>query len=138
MELDYKLFDKVTSTFLVNLMVEDQRNKGIVLSSFNPNNINHLYAFEVALILSNSIQKEFYLDMGIYSYWKFRLKNWSVRKSFKRYNSTTPASKMELDKILDFMKESLELKDDTYEQIYKEYYTIGNENRSIYRWKRKK
>ena len=138
MKQDYKLFDKVTSTFLVNLMVEDQRNNGIVLSSFNPNNINHLYAFEVALILGNSTNKEFYLDMGIYNYWKFRLKNWSVRKSFKRYNDTIPVLKMELDKILDFMKKSLELKDDTYEQIYKEYYTIGNENRSIYRWKHKK
>jgi len=138
MELDYKLFDQVTGTFLVNLMVEDQRNNGIVLSPFNPNNIDHLYAFEVALILSNSTQKEFYLDMGIYNYWKFRLKNWSVRKSFKRYNDTVPVFKMELDKILDFMKKSLELKDDTYEQIYKEYYKVGNENRSIYRWKHKK
>lgn len=138
MEQDYKLFDEVTSTLLVNLMIEDQRNNGVVLSPFNPNNINHLYAFEVALILSNSIQKEFYLDMGIYDYWKFRLKNWSVRKSFKRYNNTISVSKMELDKILDFMKKSLKLEDDTYEQIYKEYYKVGNENRSIYRWKHKK
>ena len=138
MEQDYKLFDKVTSTLLVNLMVEDQRNNGVVLSPFSPHNIDHLYAFEVALILSDSIHKEFYLDMGIFNYWKFKLANWSVRKSFKRYNDTTPAFKMELNEILDFMKESLELADDTYERIYKEYYKIGNENRSIYRWKHKK
>lgn len=138
MEQDYKLFDKVTSTFLINLMIENNRNNGIVLSPFNPNNINHLYAFEVALILSNSTNKEFYLDMKTFDYWKFKFKNWSVRKSFKRYNNKVSITKMELDKILDFMKKSLELKDDIYEQIYKEYYKIGNENRSIYRWKHKK
>ena len=138
MEQDYKLFDTVTGTLLVNLAIENKRNNGIVLSPFNPNNIDHLYSFEIALIFSDTTHEKFYLDMGIYNYWKFKLKNWSVRKSFKRYNDTIPVLKMELDKILDFMKKSLELKDDIYEQIYKEYYIIGNENRSIYRWKHKK
>lgn len=138
MEQDYKLFDTVTGTLLVNLAIENKRNNGIVLSSFNPNNIDHLYSFEIALIFSDTTHEKFYLDMGIYNYWKFRLKNWSVRKSFKRYNDTIPVSKMELNEILNFMKKSLELKDNIYEQIYKEYYTIGNENRSIYRWKHKK
>ena len=138
MEQDYKLFDTVTGTLLVNLTIENKRNNGIVLSPFNPNNIDHLYSFEIALILSDTTHEKFYLDMGIFNYWKFRFKNWSVRKSFKRYNDRVSIIKMELDKILDFMKESLKLEDDTYKQIYEEYYKVGNENRSIYRWKHKK
>ena len=138
MEQDYKLFDTVTGTLLVNLAIENKRNNGIVLSSFDPNNIDHLYSFEIALILSDTTHEKFYLDMGVFDYWKFRFKNWSVRKSFKRYNDKVSITKMELDKILNFMKESLKLEDDTYKQIYEEYYKVGNENRSIYRRKHKK
>ena len=84
MEEQYKLYDKVISTTLVNFMVEDNRNKGVVLSPFNPDDAESLYAFEVALLLSQSIGKVFYLDMGFFAYWKFRFENWSMRKTFKR------------------------------------------------------
>ena len=138
MEQDYKLFDTVTGTLLVNLAIENKRNNGVVLSPFNPNNVDHLYSFEIALILSDTTHEKFYLDMEVFDYWKFRFKNWSVRKSFKRYNDKVSITKMELDKILDFMKESLKLEDDIYKQIYEEYYKVSNENRSIYRRKHKK
>ena len=138
MEEQYKLYDKVVSTTLVNFMVEDNRNKGVVLSPFNPDNAESLYAFEVALLLSQSIGKIFYLDMGLFAYWKFRFKNWSMRKTFKRYTTANKEVKMELDNILLFIKNELFLDKDIYEKIYKEYYEEGTKNRSIYRWKHKK
>ena len=138
MEEQYKLYDKVVSTTLVNFMVEDNRNGGVVLSPFNPDNVEDLYAFEVALLLSQSIGRVFYLDMGLFAYWKFRFKNWSMRKTFKRYATANKEVKMELDNILLFIKNELFLDKDIYEKIYKEYYEEGTKNRSIYRWKHKK
>lgn len=138
MEEQYKLYDKVVSTTLVNFMVEDNRNKGVVLSPFNPNDAESLYAFEVALLLSQSIGRVFYLDMGFFAYWKFRFKNWSMRKTFKRYTTANKEIKMELDNILSFIRNELSLDKDIYEKIYKEYYEKGTKNRSIYRWKHQK
>lgn len=138
MEEQYKLYDKVVSTTLVNFMVEDSRNGGVVLSPFNPNDVECLYAFEVALLLSQSINKAFYLDMGFFAYWGFRFKNWSMRRCFKRYTTANKELRMELDNILLFIKNELFLEKDIYEAIYKEYYEQGTKNRSIYRWKHKK
>ena len=50
MEEQYKLYDKVVSTTLINFMVEDNRNGGVVLSPFNPDNVESLYAFEVGAL----------------------------------------------------------------------------------------
>lgn len=137
MEDKYKLYDQVVSTTLVNLMIENNRNYGIALSPFNPTDINHLYIFEVALLLSNSIHKTFYVEMKLFNYWKFKIHNWSVRKSFKRYTDRVSIIPLELDKILEFMKDEMSLENDIYQTIYEEYYKAGNENRSIYRRKRK-
>ena len=136
-EKEFTTYDKVISTTLVNFMIEDNRNDGLLMGEFNPKNMNHLYAFEVIMILSTSIQKIVYLDMPLISYWKFKLNNWKIRKSFKRYGRNNEIKKIETNKILDFMKKELNLEDDIYEKIYKAYYEKGIENRSIYRWKRK-
>lgn len=138
MEDKYNLYDEVISVTLVNFMIEDARNGDVVLTSFDPENVNHLYSFEVALLLSQSINKVFYLDMDILPYWKFRFMNWSLRTSFKRYTSKNKSVKMELDSILRFIIKDKSLNRNIYEEIYKEYYEQGTKNRSIYRWKRKK
>lgn len=138
MEDKYNLYDEVISVTLVNFMIEDARNGDVVLTSFDPENVNHLYSFEVALLLSQSINKVFYLDMDILPYWKFRFMNWSLRTSFKRYTSKNKSVKMELDSILRFIIKDKSLDRNIYEEIYKEYYEQGTKNRSIYRWKRKK
>ena len=138
MEDKYNLYDEVISVTLVNFMIEDARNGDVVLTSFDPENVNHLYSFEVALLLSQSIDKVFYLDMDVLPYWKFRFMNWSLRTSFKRYTSKNKSVKMELDSILRFIIKDKSLDRNIYEEIYKEYYEQGTKNRSIYRWKRKK
>lgn len=138
MEDKYNLYDEVISVTLVNFMIEDARKGDVVLTSFDPENVNHLYSFEVALLLSQSINKVFYLDMNILPYWKFRFMNWSLRTSFKRYTSKNKSVKMELDSILRFIIKDKSLDRNIYEEIYKEYYEQGTKNRSIYRWKRKK
>lgn len=138
MEDKYNLYDEVISVTLVNFMIEDARNGDVVLTSFDPENVNHLYSFEVALLLSQSIDKVFYLDMDILPYWKFRFMNWSLRTSFKRYTNKNKSVKMELDSILRFIIKDKSLDRNIYEEIYKEYYEQGTKNRSIYRWKRKK
>lgn len=138
MEENYTLYDKVVSTTLINYLVENRRNYGLVLSPFNPTNIDYLYAFEIALLLSDSIHEKFYLDMNFFNYWKFKLRNWSVRKNFKRYTNNTPIIKMDLDKILEYMKKELSLENNIFEQIYNEYYKIGSKNRNITNWKRRK
>ena len=138
MEDKYNLYDEVISVTLVNFMIEDARNGDVVLTSFDPENVNHLYSFEVALLLSQSINKVFYLDMDILPYWKFRFMNWSLRACFKRYTSKNKSVKMELDSILRFIIKDKSLDRNIYEEIYKEYYEQGTKNRSIYRWKRKK
>ena len=138
MEDKYNLYDEVISVTLVNFMIEDARNGDVVLTSFDPENVNHLYSFEVALLLSQSIDKVFYLDMDILPYWKFRFMNWSLRTCFKRYTSKNKSVKMELDSILRFIIKDKSLDRNIYEEIYKEYYEQGTKNRSIYRWKRKK
>ena len=138
MEEQYALYDKVVATTLTNLMVESIRNGGLVLPNFDKDEVDHLYVFEVALLLSQSIQKEFYIQMGLFSYWIFKLKNWSVRKFFKRYTKKNEIGLLEMDNILEHMKKELWLDDTTYGKIYNEYYKEAVKYRSIYRWKRKK
>lgn len=138
MEEQYTIYDRVIATTLTNFMVEDIRNGGLVLPDFDMNNVDHLYSFEVALMLSQSIQKEFYIQMSLFSYWKFKLKNWTLRKQFKRYTNKIDIKPIELEAILSYMKKELSLEEDVYGKIYDEYYEKTIKYRSIYRWKRKK
>ena len=131
----YRTYDKVVSTTLVNFMIEDNRNNGLAFYSFDPENKEHLYAFEIALILSQSIHKKFYLDIDFFKYWKFRFKNWTVRKSFSRYTAKNKVSWLELVNILNYIKKELGLDDEIYEQIYENYYAEGAKYRSLHRRK---
>lgn len=131
MEDKYVLYDKTIVTTILNFLVEDNRNYGVAFSPFDFNNIDHLYAFEVALIFSQSYHKTFYIDMKKFDYLKFKFHNWSVRKSFKRYNKNIQIIPLDLNIILDYMKQELSLKDDIYKNIYNEFYKLGNKNRTI-------
>ena len=137
-EEEYGKMDEVISTTLINFIIEDKRNGGLLFKDFTPSNMNHLFGFEVAAILSMSINKPFYLDMNWFDYLLFKLRNWKMKTVFKRANRKLNVKPMELEEILKYMKTAQKLEDDIYGKIYKEYYEESAKNRSIYRWKRKR
>ena len=137
-KINYELMDQVVSTTIANFLVECARNNGLAFKNFDSNNINHKYGFEVGFIVSTSIYKPLYLDMGWFDYLKFKLNNWAIRKHFVKLKNKDQIKPIELEVILDFMKTSMDLEEDIFEKIYKAYYEDSNENRSIYRWKFKR
>ena len=134
----YQLMDRVVSTTITNFLIEINRNNGFAFKEFDPTNIKHAYAFEVGFIVSYSIHQPLYLQMSFFNYWKFKLKNWSIRKNFQRYKKNSDIKLITIEEILHFMMKSMDLESNIYDVIYRLYYEGNNENRSIYRWKRKK
>ena len=142
--INYYLYDQVISTTLVNLMIEENRNKGLRFTGFDPENANHKYMFEIIYLFlvsvnNNGHDKKVVLEMGLFDYLKFKLKNWTIKDYFKRYTKKdSEIAPLEVEKMLEYMKEQLKLEENTYNDIYETYYKTGAEHRGIYRRKRKK
>ena len=122
-----KLYDELINKTSINIFTLSKDKNGIYLSNFNPSNKNHRYFLQVARTVSMITNKQIYLDMKLFSYLKFKIftKSKDVLKG-KIENG------INIDEVLSFMSDSLQIDSSIFGKIYEEYWRKNNDW-SIYR-----
>ena len=112
-----KLYDELINKTSINIFTLSKDKNGIYLSNFNPSNKNHRYFLQVARTVSMITNKQIYLDMKLFSYLKFKIftKSKDVLKG-KIENS------INIDEVLSFMSNSLQIDNSIFGKIYEEYW----------------
>lgn len=119
MTKDYMLYDKIVSATIANIV---NTGKEVVYKNFNEKNIKHMYMYKVGLICA-SLNKDFYilLDMPLYKYIFFKIKNWKNRKFIKRARKKDNQI-LNIDLIISYMTCAFYCDEEIIADIYNEYY----------------
>ncbi len=117
-----KLYDELINKTSINIFTLSKDTNGIYLSNFNPSNKNHRYFLQVARTVSMITNKQIYLDMKLFSYLKFKIftKSKDVLKG-KIENG------INIDEVLSFMSDSLQIDNSIFGKIYEEYWRKNND-----------
>ena len=117
-----KLYDELINKTSINIFTLSKDTNGIYLSNFNPSNKNHRYFLQVARTVSMITNKQIYLDMKLFSYLKFKIftKSKDVLKG-KIENG------INIDEVLSFMSNSLQIDSSIFGKIYEEYWRKNND-----------
>ena len=122
METKIGYYDQIVGATMTNIIVSTIENKGLVLDNFNPHNMDHIYFFEIAMMTSQIQGQTFYVNIGLFDYFILKMRNWKRRQTFKRYSKKVEAGMTDVQFLLDYMTEQLQLDKGVYEVIYNEYY----------------
>lgn len=123
----YKLYDRIVSTIMTNVLVERERYGKFLLYDFNPEfDADKLY-FNVAAIAADLRKENLYLDMPFFKYISFRKKRWKKRMNLKWFG---PFKKMKLNKtfktsvyiLMSFIADELGLDINFFKEINDTYY----------------
>lgn len=117
-----RYYDTIVGATMTNLIVSSVENGGLALDNFNPNHMDHIYLFEVAMMTSQIQGKLFYVNVGLFDYFKLKAKNWKRRQTFKKFSKSVDIKLTDAQKLLDAITEEMDLEDGVYEVIYNEYY----------------
>ena len=117
-----KLYDELINKTSINIFTLSKDTNGIYLSNFNPSNKNHRYFLQVARTVSMITNKQIYLDMKLFSYLKFKIftKSKDILKG-KIENG------INIDEVLSFMSDSLQIDSSIFGKIYEEYWRKNND-----------
>ena len=117
-----KLYDELINKTSINIFTLSKDKNGIYLSNFNPSNKNHRYFLQVARTVSMITNKQIYLDMKLFSYLKFKIftKSKDVLKG-KIENG------INIDEVLSFMSNSLQIDSSIFGKIYEEHWRKNND-----------
>ena len=117
-----KLYDELINKTSINIFTLSKDKNGIYLSNFNTSNKNHRYFLQVARTVSMFTNKQIYLDMKLFSYLKFKIftKSKDVLKG-KIENG------INIDEVLSFMSNSLQIDSSIFGKIYEEYWRKNND-----------
>ena len=117
-----KLYDELINKTSINIFTLSKDTNGIYLSNFNPSNKNHRYFLQVARTVSMITNKQIYLDMKLFPYLKFKIftKSKDVLKG-KIENG------INIDEVLSFMSDSLQIDSSIFGKIYEEYWRKNND-----------
>lgn len=117
-----KLYDELINKTSINIFTLSKDKNGIYLSNFNPSNKNHRYFLQVARTVSMITNKQIYLDMKLFSYLKFKIftKSKDVLKG-KIENG------INIDEVLSFMSNSLQIDSSIFGKIYEKYWRKNND-----------
>lgn len=117
-----KLYDELINKTSINIFTLSKDKNGIYLSNFNPSNKNHRYFLQVARTVSMITNKQIYLDMKLFSYLKFKIftKSKDVLKG-KIENG------INIDEVLSFMSDSLQIDSSIFGKIYEGYWRKNND-----------
>ena len=117
-----KLYDELINKTSINIFTLSKDKNGIYLSNFNSSNKNHRYFLQVARTVSMITNKQIYLDMKLFSYLKFKIftKSKDVLKG-KIENG------INIDEVLSFMSNSLQIDSSIFGKIYEEYWRKNND-----------
>ena len=120
-----KYYDEILAKIYENILVEHSRDEGLYINGYHDN-----YACKVYMQMVNAVaditDTPVIMVMDLFSYIKFKLKNWKVRKRYRRANLslltarwcvTTPIEEI-AEFVANYYNESMKI----YEDIYKEFY----------------
>lgn len=117
-----KLYDELINKTSINIFTLSKDKNGIYLSNFNPSNKNHRYFLQVARTVSMITNKQIYLDMKLFPYLKFKIftKSKDILKG-KIENG------INIDEVLSFMSDSLQIDNSIFGEIYEKYWRKNND-----------
>ena len=117
-----KLYDELINKTSINIFTLSKDTNGIYLSNFNPSNKNHRYFLQVARTVSMITNKQIYLDMKLFPYLKFKIftKSKDILKG-KIENG------INIDEVLSFMSDSLQIDNSIFGEIYDKYWRKNND-----------
>lgn len=117
-----KLYDELINKTSINIFTLSKDKNGIYLSNFNPSNKNHRYFLQVARTISMITNKQIYLDMKLFPYLKFKIftKSKDILKG-KIENG------INIDEVLSFMSDSLQIDNSIFGEIYDKYWRKNND-----------
>ena len=119
---ELKLYDELINKTSINIFTLSKDKNGIYLSNFNPSNKNHRYFLQVARTVSMITNKQIYLDMKLFPYLKFKIftKSKDILKG-KIENG------INIDEVLSFMSDSLQIDNSIFGEIYEKYWRKNND-----------
>ena len=117
-----KLYDELINKTSINIFTLSKDKNGIYLSNFNPSNKNHRYFLQVARTVNMITNKQIYLDMKLFPYLKFKIftKSKDILKG-KIENG------INIDEVLSFMSDSLQIDNLIFGEIYDKYWRKNND-----------
>lgn len=117
-----KLYDELINKTSINIFTLSKDKNGIYLSNFNPSNKNHRYFLQVARTVSMITNKQIYLDMKLFSYLKFKI--FTKSKDILRGKIENGIN---IDEVLSFMSDSLQIDNSIFGEIYDKYWRKKND-----------
>ena len=117
-----KLYDELINKTSINIFTLSKDKNGIYLSNFNPSNKNHRYFLQVARTISMITNKQIYLDMKLFPYLKFKI--FTKSKDVLRGRIENGIN---IDEVLSFMSDSLQIDNSIFGEIYDKYWRKNND-----------
>ena len=117
-----KLYDELINKTSINIFTLSKDKNGIYLSNFNPSNKNHRYFLQVARTVNMITNKQIYLDMKLFSYLKFKI--FTKSKDILRGKIENGIN---IDEVLSFMSDSLQIDNSIFSEIYEKYWRKNND-----------
>lgn len=117
-----KLYDELINKTSINIFTLSKDKNGIYLSNFNPSNKNHRYFLQVARTVSMITNKQIYLDMKLFPYLKFKI--FTKSKDVLRGKIENGIN---IDEVLSFMSDSLQIDNSIFGEIYEKYWRKNND-----------
>ena len=116
---ELRFYDDLVNKTFINIFTLSKDKDGIYLSNFNQNNKNHKYFLQVARNVSTITGKQIYLNMTLIQFLKFKLTTRS-----KDISRTTNKNGIDIDNVLLFISDSLEIDNSIFGKIYEKYWEI--------------
>lgn len=117
-----KLYDELINKTSINIFTLSKDKNGIYLSNFNPSNKNHRYFLQVARTVNMITNKQIYLDMKLFPYLKFKI--FTKSKDVLRGKIENGIN---IDEVLSFMSDSLQIDNSIFSEIYEKYWRKNND-----------
>ena len=114
---ELRFYDDLVNKTFINIFTLSKDKDGIYLSNFIQNNKNHKYFLQVARNVSTITGKQIYLNMTLIQFLKFKLTTRS-----KDISRTTNKNGIDIDNVLLFISDSLEIDNSIFGKIYEKYW----------------
>ena len=119
---ELKLYDELINKTSINIFTLSKDKNGIYLSNFNPSNKNHRYFLQVVRTVNMITNKQIYLDMKLFPYLKFKI--FTKSKDVLRGKIENGIN---IDEVLSFMSDSLQIDNSIFGEIYEKYWRKNND-----------
>lgn len=120
--------NKIAGVVMENILAERQRmGKKIILWDFQQDQWTDRLYFNVAVMTSDVLNENVYLDMPLIDFWKFKWRRRKVRKNLKRVgkkikNEIEVNDRTSIYEIMIYVQRTFNLENDRFEEINNEFY----------------